>query len=131
MPHNKGLPVCREYVAWIVATTRVQNLKIGVTMNKLDTFNEDKIKCKKCKEYYDYDSRSIPYYKLLCDSCYEKWFNKLRTLTTQRDFENWCNKRITNWTLSTKIKLNVKNVKSIMIKLAWNQKFLSTTVLRL
>ena len=34
--------------------------------NKLDSFNRDKTKCKKCKKYGDY---SI----LLCDDCKIKW----------------------------------------------------------
>jgi len=38
--------------------------------NKLDSFNKDKVKCKKCKEYYDYD-KTHP--NLLCDDCEIKW----------------------------------------------------------
>jgi hypothetical protein len=34
--------------------------------NKLDSFNRDKTKCKKCKKYYDYST-------LLCDDCEVKW----------------------------------------------------------
>ena len=37
-------------------------------MNKLDAFNKDKRKCKKCKDYYEPIKSS-----LLCDSCCEKW----------------------------------------------------------
>ncbi len=36
-------------------------------MNKLDAFNNDKTKCKKCKEYFDYN------YLYLCENCFKKW----------------------------------------------------------
>jgi hypothetical protein len=43
-------------------------LTIGATMsNKLDSFNKDKVKCKKCKEYYDTNKL------LLCNVCFERW----------------------------------------------------------
>jgi hypothetical protein len=55
-------------------TTICAALKIGVTMNKLDTFNKDKRKCKKCKDYLDkhddYIRGSLP---LLCKNCDKKW----------------------------------------------------------
>jgi hypothetical protein len=38
--------------------------------NKLDAFNKDKIKCKKCKEYYEYLSDE---HFLLCGKCYKEW----------------------------------------------------------
>jgi hypothetical protein len=68
-------------------------------MNKLDAFNNDKTKCKKCKNYYD-KIKAFGAKKVLCDSCYEKWFiacQQRLKLTgrhmTQRDFENWCNEK--------------------------------------
>jgi hypothetical protein len=39
-------------------------------MNNLDTFNKDKFKCKKCKNYYEIDP-SDP--SLLCKGCIKKW----------------------------------------------------------
>ena len=38
--------------------------------NKLDAFNNDKFRCPKCKEYFDFYAWMN---KLLCDVCYEKW----------------------------------------------------------
>jgi len=66
--------------------------------NKLDSFNKDKRKCQKCKEYYDeisvaskpkffmYDSISR-LILTLCDGCYAKWNPKFSLI----EFENWCN----------------------------------------
>jgi len=51
-----------------VITTICAALKIGVTMNKLDTFNKDKIKCLKCKEYYDKNEHNN-----LCLDCSKEW----------------------------------------------------------
>ena len=40
--------------------------------NKLDSFNKDKTKCKKCKEYYDKrNKKSFP--MVLCNNCAKKW----------------------------------------------------------
>jgi hypothetical protein len=36
-------------------------------MNKLDTFNKDKVKCEKCKKYYDKNKY------VLCSDCLKKW----------------------------------------------------------
>lgn len=56
------------------------------TMNKLDAFNKDKVKCPKCKEYYDTPTasqvsrRSAQHVAqlLLCDGCYAKlWTLKI------------------------------------------------------
>jgi len=38
--------------------------------NKLDSFNEDKVKCKKCKDYFN-TVFSRP--KLLCENCFVEW----------------------------------------------------------
>jgi hypothetical protein len=38
--------------------------------NNLDSFNKDKIKCKKCKSYYDPGDWVTP---SLCTFCNEKW----------------------------------------------------------
>jgi hypothetical protein len=37
--------------------------------NKLDAFNNDKVKCKKCKDYYD--DKAHP--SMICIDCHEKW----------------------------------------------------------
>jgi len=47
-------------------------------MNKLDAFNKDKRKCKKCKDYYDEKPN-----KVLCDGCHKKWNDTLV-------FTDWC-----------------------------------------
>ena len=40
--------------------------------NKLDSFNKDKRKCQKCKEYYDLEG--VPRRcKVLCGECCNKW----------------------------------------------------------
>ena len=49
-------------------------LTIGAKMNKLDSFNKDKIKCKKCKEYFDAVGRPSAIPNKLCLNCYEKFF---------------------------------------------------------
>ena len=58
-------------------------LKIGATMsNKIDAFNNDKIKCKKCKEYYEYCDHygSLRFRKsvknTLCPNCYKIFYVK-------------------------------------------------------
>ena len=66
----------------ILIVWSAQLLKIGAIMNnKLDTFNKDKIKCEKCKDYYDDCSEvwKVPrsWYPLLCDDCYDKWFKAM------------------------------------------------------
>jgi hypothetical protein len=43
-------------------------------MNKLDAFNNDKIKCEKCKEYYDAEESQRVVLHKLCLNCYEKFF---------------------------------------------------------
>jgi|LakMenEpi03Aug12_release.lakeMendotaPanAssembly.Ray.scaffolds.fasta_scaffold12015_14 hypothetical protein len=42
--------------------------------NKLDSFNKNKIKCKKCKEYFDKTNFVITFGDWLCKDCSEKWF---------------------------------------------------------
>ena len=69
------------------------SLKIGAKMSKLDTFNKDKVKCEKCKEYYDDCSETwkVPrsWYPLLCDDCYDKWFKQtLRSFFIPDDADN-------------------------------------------
>lgn len=39
--------------------------------NKLDSFNKDKVKCAKCKEYFD--KYNYEYTCPFCPKCYEKW----------------------------------------------------------
>ena len=68
-------------------------------MNKLDSFNKDKIKCPKCKEYYDeisvvsepkvfiIDSISSSNALMLCDGCYAKWIADDESPI----IEDWCN----------------------------------------
>jgi len=65
--------------------------------NKLDSFNKDKFKCEKCKEYYDLQIlKRIIFKKRLCDSCYTKWLcncncdTKWFVSTTQENFDDWC-----------------------------------------
>jgi hypothetical protein len=61
-------------------------LTIGATMNKLDSFNKDKIKCKKCKDYYDESGFR------LCGACLEKWlFGANRRRDSTITFDDWCN----------------------------------------
>jgi hypothetical protein len=56
--------------------------------NKLDSFNKDKVKCLKCKEYFD----NRRYY--LCEDCYRKWSD----FVNLEAFLNWCNnKEIRNY----------------------------------
>ena len=66
--------------------------------NKLDSFNKDKVKCKKCKEYYDYDIKYDT--KIMCKSCSAEWhevywniniikYPKARDI--HRAFNDWCN----------------------------------------
>jgi hypothetical protein len=72
-----------------------QFLKIGAKMSKLDTFNKDKFKCKKCKDYFDYPPRLSIDGKLLCDVCYKKWVTyddmELPTTPLSNYFDDWCN----------------------------------------
>jgi hypothetical protein len=66
--------------------------------NKLNSFNKDKIKCKKCKEYFD----EVVYFHTwgikirLCEDCHKKWIQVPVTATTHvfytKDLEDWCNK---------------------------------------
>jgi len=42
-------------------------------MNKLDSFNKDKTKCKKCKEYFDNNSTGEHMWHNLCIDCNKKW----------------------------------------------------------
>ena len=59
--------------------------------NKLDTFNKDKFKCEKCKNYYDlpFSLAAGPpdwiFKKRLCYDCYAKWF------FPTKDIDDWCN----------------------------------------
>jgi hypothetical protein len=62
-------------------------------MNKLDSFNKDKVKCKKCKKYYDESG-----YRLvdpLCSVCLENWFSQPDFLRGEEtiSFEDWCKER--------------------------------------
>jgi hypothetical protein len=74
-------------------------------MNKLDTFNKDKFKCKKCKDYYDiaHDltktySRTYKYLSM-CETCYKRWnevfwntdMSKQPAADILKIFEDWCN----------------------------------------
>jgi hypothetical protein len=80
-------------------------------MNKLDAFNNDKRKCKKCKDYYD-EKTSRTYAKqflesfarergytissVLCEGCYVKWSAACDNWVPDRSvlspkFEDWCN----------------------------------------
>ena len=61
-------------------------------MNKLDTFNKDKFKCEKCKEYYDSFYISFKGYShSLCETCYKKWMG-MPPLSSRSafGFEDWC-----------------------------------------
>jgi hypothetical protein len=71
-------------------------------MNKLDAFNNDKVKCKKCKNYYEIDP-SNPC--LLCKGCIKKWSEKVRDLDRRgllhknlhKAFEDWCKNELEDW----------------------------------
>jgi len=52
--------------------------------NKLDTFNKDKRKCQKCKEYFD-----APRWSCLCEDCYIKW--AIAAHKHLCSIEDWCN----------------------------------------
>jgi hypothetical protein len=55
-------------------------------MNKLDTFNKDKVKCKICKEYYD--ENEFKGWKLtICLVCLTKWRSRS---DLQISFDDWC-----------------------------------------
>jgi len=41
--------------------------------NKLDSFNKDKFKCEKCKEYFDDFFFRCTFSHWLCNDCYKKW----------------------------------------------------------
>ena len=67
-------------------------------MNKLDVFNNDKIKCKKCKEYFDktkafgvwfFPATAIQQ-PLLCENCDIKW-NQYEYKSYTQIFDDWCN----------------------------------------
>ena len=64
-------------------------------MSKLDTFNKDKFKCKKCKKYFDEPSNSTGFLSDgLCEYCAEKWYilrvgGKLGGIE-DRAFKDWC-----------------------------------------
>ena len=66
----------------------------------LDSFNKDKIKCKKCKEYFDPPSNCIGYLSDgLCEYCAEKWnifkiskFLNAYNVDVHKCFDDWCNK---------------------------------------
>jgi hypothetical protein len=66
-------------------------------MNKLDVFNKDKVKCKKCKEYFDKKTVliAIALGGVLCDGCYAKWNAACGTdwewSVLSPKFEIWCN----------------------------------------
>jgi hypothetical protein len=60
--------------------------------NKLDSFNKDKRKCKKCKEYYENDTL-YPQSKLLCRDCHEKWdrfWVKIPIISWDKVWRDWC-----------------------------------------
>ena len=78
-------------------------------MNKLDSFNKDKTKCKKCKEYYDkidMESKVFIYNGIktlmnedLCEDCNVIWaeiyWNVMMNWKNEKsnfNFEDWCNK---------------------------------------
>ena len=67
-------------------------LKTGVKMNKLDSFNKDKIKCKKCKNYYDLlRTSNLIFTTWLCETCYAKWFRcEINSKYSRIKFEDWC-----------------------------------------
>jgi phage FluMu protein Com len=89
---------------------RVNVLKIGAKMNKLDAFNNDKIKCPKCKEYWEWTSHlngAIRHKRLwfrtredsfLCINCYDKWIDYIDNPNysaslhhrNENAFNNWC-----------------------------------------
>jgi hypothetical protein len=70
-------------------------------MNKLDSFNKDKRKCKKCKNYCDKKPLNFLLSDKLCEYCTAKWrifkdswYSRYFTLGTSLDirkaFEDWC-----------------------------------------
>jgi hypothetical protein len=71
-------------------------------MNNLDAFNKDKVKCKKCKDYFD--KKEHPGFLIetsidlpICENCNEKWTdiywsNPIEEFTHFKQvFERWCN----------------------------------------
>jgi hypothetical protein len=75
--------------------------------NKLDSFNKDKRKCKKCKKYYDkisMESKVFIYNGIktlrnedLCEDCNVIWaeiyWNIMMNWKNEKsNFEDWCNK---------------------------------------
>ena len=85
-------------------------LTIGAKMNNLDTFNKDKIKCKKCKEHFDkIDDASDDASKIfmfngiktlrnadLCEDCNVIWAKVYwKVMMNWKDekinFKDWCN----------------------------------------
>ena len=73
--------------------------------NKLDAFNKDKIKCKKCKEYYE---TTIPFFRLipesnrnwvesstgLCEYCNKKWVQFWQLATPRMARQSWDGEKI-------------------------------------
>ena len=60
--------------------------------NKLDAFNKDKAKCKKCKDYFELTTSRLKY---MCKNCHEKWvkyITSLKSLKEMEIFKDWCNK---------------------------------------
>jgi hypothetical protein len=55
--------------------------------NKLDSFNKDKVKCQKCKEYYDDDFHDEAIGGRICADCYVKW-----TQYFQQRWDEWWDK---------------------------------------
>ena len=56
--------------------------------NKLDSFNKDKVKCQKCKEYYDfYEAKHRRRRKVLCADCSVEW-----TQYFQQRWDEWWDK---------------------------------------
>jgi hypothetical protein len=83
-------------------------------MNKLDSFNKDKTKCKRCKEYFDktkafgvwFSPATAIQQPLLCENCDIKWNQYQQVIILNavpfehpdheyksytQIFEDWCN----------------------------------------
>jgi len=60
----------------------------------LDSFNQDKTKCLKCKEYYyEFNSPEGPSH-ILCKNCIKEWIKKDRP-RTRPHFEEFINEQQT------------------------------------